>query len=279
MAVGALSGCMGAFVAYPFDYIKSQLQTEEGGLRYKNGMDCFKQHVTKSPLGFLDLYRGVGVNLIGLAPEKAIKLTTNDVARAALLSHYGDISMAAGMAAGGFAGACQVIVTNPLEVVKVRTQTSSKSVKEVWKDVGNFGALYEGSAMCITRDVVFSSCLFPIYAYAKVAIPSLLPGVPSFWSGVIAGSLAAAPSAFIATPADFVKTRIQQTREDVNDDDTVGTKNENGMMVAQRILAEEGPLVFFSGWFERVIRSIPQFGVTLAVFDLLNNLANKMWYL
>ena len=31
---------------------------------------------------------------------------------------------------------------------------------------------------------------------------------------------------------------------------------------------EEGPGVLFSGGFERVLRSAPQFGVTLALYDV-----------
>ena len=38
--------------------------------------------------------------------------------------------------------------------------------------------------------------------------------------------------------------------------------------VAQGVY-EEGPDVLFSGSFERVLRSAPQFGVTLALYDVL----------
>ena len=39
--------------------------------------------------------------------------------------------------------------------------------------------------------------------------------------------------------------------------------------VARSVYDEEGPDVLFSGGFERVLRSAPQFGVTLALYDVL----------
>ena len=39
--------------------------------------------------------------------------------------------------------------------------------------------------------------------------------------------------------------------------------------VARRVVEEEGVSTLFSGALERVLRSAPQFGVTLAVYDVL----------
>jgi solute carrier family 25 aspartate/glutamate transporter 12/13 len=288
---GFVAGSAGAFAAYPFDFVKSQLQTEAGRAKYSGGMEAAVDIVNTG--GPLALYRGVMVNIIGVAPEKTIKLSVNDAARMAIQTHFGYLPILGEVVAGGFAGMMQVAVTNPLEVVKVRMQTSDMTVQEVIGQLKSFGDFYQGAGACVTRDVIFSSALFPLYAHGKVATAAMLvalfgnaDGAP-FWANMIAGSLAAAPSAIIATPADVVKTRMQQAKKD---DILQPTQNKTdvGMLLAvdpaqvyqpnfvqvfQHILQEEGPEVLFSGCFERVIRSVPQFGVTLAVFDVLNSMA------
>jgi hypothetical protein len=102
--VAALAGSAGAIAAYPIDYVKSQLQTEEGRAKYKNGIEAAKDIVRSSPVGPFALYRGVWVNILGIAPEKTIKLTVNDYARLALTAHFdGHLPLAGEMLSGGIA--------------------------------------------------------------------------------------------------------------------------------------------------------------------------------
>ena len=92
---------------------------------------------------------------------------------------------------------------------------------------------------------------------------------------MIAGSLAAAPAAFIATPADFIKTRMQQARTLAESDGINNEKPKTLVEMTEMVFKQEGLPVFFSGSWERVVRSAPQFGVTLAMFDVYTNLAVK----
>lgn len=61
-----------------------------------------------------------------MAPEKAIKLTVNDLARDQFTSKSGDIQLLAEIVSGGCAGASQVVFTNPLEIVKIRLQVAGE---------------------------------------------------------------------------------------------------------------------------------------------------------
>jgi solute carrier family 25 aspartate/glutamate transporter 12/13 len=234
--------------------------------------------------GLLALYRGVIINVIGVAPEKTIKLSLNDAARLAIATQLGTLPLAGEVAAGAFAGMMQVIVTNPLEVVKVRMQTSDMTIRDALSQLKSFGDYYQGAGACVARDMIFSAVLFPGYAHAKVALAAALvslagssdTGAASFWVNMIAGSLAAAPAALIATPPDVIKTRLQQSKQDSAFDDPLLSEQNQNMSAAQvlsKLLEEEGPGVLFSGWLERVVRSVPQFGVTLALFDVLNTIA------
>lgn len=60
----------------------------------------------------------------------AIKLTMNDVMRGLLKNkETGQISLPAEIISGGVAGGCQVIFTNPLEIVKIRLQVQVSKKK------------------------------------------------------------------------------------------------------------------------------------------------------
>lgn len=73
------------------------------------------------------VYRGLVPQLIGVAPEKAIKLTVNDLVRDKLMNPKNHtIPMWGEVLAGACAGGSQVIFTNPLEIVKIRLQVAGE---------------------------------------------------------------------------------------------------------------------------------------------------------
>jgi solute carrier family 25 aspartate/glutamate transporter 12/13 len=111
-SVGAVAGAFGATVVYPIDLVKTRMQNQRstlvGQLRYLNSLDCAKKVFrNEGPLG---LYRGLLPQLVGVAPEKAIKLTVNDlVRRRAPKRDDGTLAYPWELVAGGSAGACQVV--------------------------------------------------------------------------------------------------------------------------------------------------------------------------
>lgn len=70
-----------------------------GEVAYRNSIDCFKKVIRHE--GVLGLYRGLVPQLIGVAPEKAIKLTVNDLVRDKLTPKDGKLPYYAECIAGG----------------------------------------------------------------------------------------------------------------------------------------------------------------------------------
>ena len=111
-ALGSIAGAFGAFMVYPIDLVKTRMQNQRSGrvgqVLYKNSIDCAKKVIkNEGPTG---LYSGVLPQLVGVAPEKAIKLTVNDLIR----GYYGNAETGAiwwphEVIAGASAGACQVV--------------------------------------------------------------------------------------------------------------------------------------------------------------------------
>lgn len=110
--LGSMAGAFGAFMVYPIDLVKTRMQNQRsvqpGQQLYNNSIDCFRKVIRNE--GALGLYSGVLPQLIGVAPEKAIKLTVNDLVRGWFTDKKSNqIHFAAEVLAGGSAGACQVV--------------------------------------------------------------------------------------------------------------------------------------------------------------------------
>uniref|UniRef100_A0A669E117 Solute carrier family 25 member 13 n=1 Tax=Oreochromis niloticus TaxID=8128 RepID=A0A669E117_ORENI len=267
-----LSAAVGATAVYPIDLVKTRMQNQRssgslvGELMYKNSFDCFKKVVRYE--GFFGLYRGLVPQLLGVAPEKAIKLTVNDFVRGKTRQKDGTVPLAAEILAGGCAGGSQVIFTNPLEIVKIRLQVAGEittgprvSALSVIRDLGFFG-LYKGSKACFLRDIPFSAIYFPCYAHTKAYLTEE-DGRIGPARMLFAGALAGMPAASLVTPADVIKTRLQVAAR-------AGQTTYSGLMDCfWKILREEGPRAFWKGAGARVFRSSPQFGVTLVTYELL----------
>ena len=188
---------------------------------YKNELDCFMRMVKEEGVG--SLYAGLVPQLVGIAPEKAIKLTVNEMLLTILEAYVPgarlwSLELMAG-AGGGFA---QVVFTNPVEIVKVRMQSSAasagdgeasgvegeekgkrrqggKTSLEVVKELGLRG-LYSGATVTMARDVPSTALFFATYAAMKQMFPE---------ATFLDGCVAAIPAAYLVTPMDVVKTRMQ----------------------------------------------------------------------
>lgn len=66
---------------------------------YRNSFDCFKKVIRHE--GLLGLYKGLTVQLLGVAPEKAIKLTVNDFSRDKFMQSYGYLPLHGEIISGG----------------------------------------------------------------------------------------------------------------------------------------------------------------------------------
>ena len=196
--------------------------------------------------GYTGLYGGCAINLVLITPEKAIKLVVNDRMRARLSDKNGKISVTNEILAGATAGACQCIVTSPMEMFKIAGQTGIP-VSTTWKErtagrttaIGKMQGVYTGFVSTLLRDIPFSMFYFPTYALVRRGMSQafLKPGedptfcklmtmcniqkfsfqieyfnnsskilVMNFGSGLISGLI----GALLVTPMDCVKTRIQK---------------------------------------------------------------------
>jgi len=257
LLIGLLAGAAGASVVYPIDVVKTQMQNQNNKVNkvYKNGFDCWKQLWKQG--GFKPFYRGYMTQMMGVAPEKAVKL----LAYSWVTSYYNSSSkekdkLSTHILGGIAAGTCQVMITSPYEMIKINLQMNNKIN---YFELLNIKKLYTGVSACFLRDIPFSGIYFPTYWYLKEK-KELNP----FFAGIIAGT----PAAFLCTPADVIKTRMQTLRNQTS----TNCESIKIIQTAKSIYINEGWSAFWKGGGWRVLRSSPQFGITLFVFEYLQKI-------
>ncbi|CAB1326591.1 unnamed protein product [Coregonus sp. 'balchen'] len=268
----------GATAVYPIDLVKTRMQNQRstgsfvGELMYKNSFDCAKKVLRYE--GFFGFYRGLLPQLIGVAPEKAIKLTVNDFVRDKFTGKGDTIPFAAEVLAGACAGGSQVVFTNPLEIVKIRLQVAGEittgpriSALSVIRDLGLFG-LYKGAKACFLRDIPFSAIFFPVYAHTKAQFADE-QGRLGALQLLAAGAIGGIPAASLVTPADVIKTRLQVAAR-------AGQTTYTGVTDCfRKIMQEEGFRALWKGAGGLVcVDPLLSFGVTLVTYELLQRWLN-----
>ncbi|KAG8536878.1 hypothetical protein GDO81_025502 [Engystomops pustulosus] len=189
------------------------------------------------------------------------------------------------MLAGCGAGTCQVVVTSPMEMLKIQLQDAGRLATQ--KVVGGEAAaavpppqrpsalliardllrtqgisgVYKGLGATLLRDVPFSIIYFPLFAnvnkLGQKSPQQKAPFYHSFFAGCFAGSVAAVA----VTPLDVLKTRIQTLKKGLGED------TYNGIMdCARKIWSNEGPAAFMKGAWCRALVIAPLFGIAQVVY-------------
>ena len=142
---------------------------------------------------------------------QAIKLAANDFFRHKLTTADGRLPVHREMLAGGGAGLCQIVVTTPMELLKIQLQDAGRVAaaakasgastanipkisalsitKELLRTKGILG-LYRGTRATMLRDVSFSICYFPLFANLNKLGPKKYPGSSEsvFWWSFVSGT-------------------------------------------------------------------------------------------
>ncbi|XP_030751274.1 S-adenosylmethionine mitochondrial carrier protein homolog [Sitophilus oryzae] len=224
---GGVAGLFVDVVLFPLDTLKTRLQAEQG---FKNAG------------GFRGIYKGIGVQVIGSAPQAAFFFVTYES-----IKYYSEQVLPKGamplayMFGASVAEVMACLVRVPMEVVKQRKQTSlvNKSSLRIllsaYKHEGFFKGVYRGFGSTIVREIPFSVIQFPILEYCKATYRTKFKNnVPlESFEVAVCGSIAGGISAAVTTPLDVVKTRI---------------------MLADRRKAQAGSLTFIRT-FKRIFKN------------------------
>uniref|UniRef100_A0A8C8H8Y1 Mitochondrial glutamate carrier 1 n=1 Tax=Oncorhynchus tshawytscha TaxID=74940 RepID=A0A8C8H8Y1_ONCTS len=277
---GGIAGIVGVTCVFPIDLVKTRLQNQRQGQQiYKNMMDCLVKTVRSE--GYFGMYRGAAVNLTLVTPEKAIKLAANDFFRQHLNKNEKGLTVFKEMLAGCGAGMCQVVITTPMEMLKIQLQdagrlaaqqikpasitaTSALSATQIARELlrtQGIPGLYKGLWATLMRDVPFSMVYFPLFAHLnQLGQPSRDESAPFYWA-FFSGCLAGSTAAVAVNPCDVVKTRLQSLNKGASEESYNGVVN-----CVSKIMRKEGPSAFLKGAGCRALVIAPLFGIAQVMY-------------
>ncbi|KAM4613115.1 solute carrier family 25 member 55a isoform 1-T2 [Polymixia lowei] len=149
---GGIAGIVGVTCVFPIDLAKTRLQNQRPGQQvYKSMMDCLVKTVRSE--GYFGMYRGAAVNLTLVTPEKAIKLAANDLFRHHLAKDGKGLTVFKEMLAGCGAGMCQVVITTPMEMLKIQLQDAGRLAAQQRKP----GVMSSSTKLAATNTVLSRS--------------------------------------------------------------------------------------------------------------------------
>lgn len=285
---GGVGGLIGVTCVFPIDLAKTRLQNQQNGSRlYTSMSDCLIKTIRSE--GYFGMYRGAAVNLTLVTPEKAIKLAANDFFRFHLSKDGQKLTLLREMLAGCGAGTCQVIITTPMEMLKIQLQdagrieaqrklmpqavtpggpvevkspTAMQLTRELLKEKGIAG-LYKGLGATLLRDVPFSIIYFPLFANLNNLGKRGADGPAPFYVSFISGCAAGSTAAVAVNPVDVIKTRLQSLTRGSQEDTYSGVTD-----CIRKILRNEGPGAFLKGAYCRALVIAPLFGIAQVVYFL-----------
>ncbi|KAI3454824.1 hypothetical protein Pfo_011487 [Paulownia fortunei] len=297
---GAIAGAFGEGMMHPVDTIKTRIQSQAvfNGCKNQNSAIQMVRAVWATD-GLAGFYRGVTPGIMGSLATGAtyfgvIESTKKwmEESYPSLGGHWAHfISGALGDTLGSF-------IYVPCEVIKQRMQVqgskkywTSVVVKEgsrakhgmhlygyysgmfqagcsIWKEQGLKG-LYVGYWSTLARDVPFAGLMVTFYEafknmtqYGKQKLfPNSNFHTNSSFEGLLLGGLAGGLSAYLTTPLDVVKTRLQ----------VLGTSTRyNGWLDAlYKVWYAEGVRGMFRGGIPRIMWYIPASALTFMAVEFL----------
>ncbi|XP_031722766.1 mitochondrial glutamate carrier 1 isoform X2 [Anarrhichthys ocellatus] len=299
---GGVAGLVGVTCVFPIDLAKTRLQNQQGVQVYKGMLDCLAKTVRSE--GYFGCYRGAAVNLTLVTPEKAIKLAANDVFRQKLTKD-GHLPLWGEVLAGCGAGTCQVVVTTPMEMLKIQLQdagrlTAQRPVPtpapaaapgpaqslaapqparpspaprpsatsitvELLKTRGLAG-LYRGAGATLVRDVPFSMIYFPLFANLN-ALGREKVGNVQARAPFWQSFMAGCGAGSVAAVAVTPLDVIKTRLQTLQKGD--GEDTYKGIVdCTRRIMTREGPSAFLKGAACRALVIAPLFGIAQGVYFL-----------
>lgn len=279
LLAGGTAGTIGAIVTCPLEVIKTRLQSSaKANLLNVDNLSmvkCFKTVVRNE--GWRALFKGLGPNLVGNAPSRAIYFSTYSSVKGLLNTSFIDYPEhpVIHMTSAASAGFVSCTATNPIWLVKTRLQLSKESMnvrqcmKGIWRTSGFIG-FYKGitaSYVGISETIVH----FVIYEFFKAQIKQKRLENPLsddkfdkyiFFQYMFASALSKSCACAIAYPHEVARTRLREE----------GAVYKSFMQTLYLVWREEGPIGLYRGLSIQLLRAIPFTAITMSTYELIVSL-------
>ncbi|XP_027319853.1 solute carrier family 25 member 36 isoform X1 [Anas acuta] len=310
---GGCGGTVGAILTCPLEVVKTRLQSSsvtlyisEVHLNTVNGpsvnrvtrvspgpLHCLKMILQKE--GPRSLFRGLGPNLVGVAPSRAIYFAAYSNCKEKLNNIFNPDSTQVHMISAGVAELpftllffsprlCRsftaITTTNPIWLVKTRLQLDARNrgekrmsafecVQKVYRSDGIKGfyrgmsASYAGISETVIHFVIYESIKRKLLEYKTASAMDNEDESAKEASDFVGMMMAAATSKTCATsiayPHEVVRTRLREE----------GTKYRSFFQTLSLLVREEGYGSLYRGLTTHLIRQIPNTAIMMSTYEVV----------
>lgn len=292
----ATSGAVGALVSttilYPLDTCKTKYQAELRALnhqKYRNVSDVLWEAISKGRV--LSLYQGLGTKNIQSFISQFIYFYGYSFFKRLYLRKTGNkaIDTKANLLIAAAAGACMVVVTQPLDTASSKMQTSEfgkskgllKTLSESsWREA--FGGL--GISLLLTSNPSIQYTVFDqlkqralnTNSTAKTGESSSSPKALSASSAFVLGAVSKCVATVLTYPAIRTKVMIQAAEEEDHEEAAIGPERRTIHGALLGIWRREGPLGFFKGLQAQILKTVLSSALHLMIKE---KIAKATWVL
>eukprot|EP00271_Cylindrocystis_brebissonii_P014375 TRINITY_DN35718_c0_g1_i1.p1 TRINITY_DN35718_c0_g1~~TRINITY_DN35718_c0_g1_i1.p1 ORF type:complete len:493 (+),score=96.37 TRINITY_DN35718_c0_g1_i1:255-1733(+) len=267
---GALSGGISRTAVAPLETIRTHLMVGNSGK--KSIGEVFNWIVATE--GWKGLYRGNGLNVLRVAPSKAIELFTYDTVRKALTPKDGSAPrFPVSPIAGSSAGIASCILTYPLELVKTRLTVQPGAYSGVFNafvriaQEEGFLELYRGLVPSVIGVVPYAGANYYAYdtlrtLYKKVAKKDKIGNLATLAIGASAGA--------VASTATFP---LEVARKQMQVGALSGRVVYKGTLDALfSIFKAQGVAGLYRGLFPSCVKLMPAAGISFMCYEAFKQL-------
>ncbi|XP_062450087.1 solute carrier family 25 member 36-like [Rhea pennata] len=304
LVAGGCGGTAGAILTCPLEVVKTRLQSSQLMLRpvclpeiQMSGTSVRLMHSAPSSPGMLkllrtilekegmrSLFRGLGPNLVGVAPSRAIYFAAYSGVKEKLNAVLVPESKKVHMLSAACAGVTSATLTNPIWLVKTRMQLEARVKGElggnalqcamrVYHTEGLRGfyrgisASYAGVSETIIHFVIYEALKQQLRNSCHSLSPPLRlsPNSHDFFELMGAAAVSKTCASCIAYPHEVIRTRLREE----------GSRYRSFIQTLQLVVHEEGPLALYRGLLAHLIRQIPNTAIMMATYELIVCLASS----
>nr|XP_060618569.1 solute carrier family 25 member 36-A-like [Anolis sagrei ordinatus] len=302
LVAGGLGGTAGAILTCPLEVVKTRLQSSSWALRpicfpavelqglngaliRPGGPSGGILHLLRTILekeGIRSLFRGLGPNLVGVAPSRAIYFAAYSEAKEKLNTVLVPESKKVHMLSAACAGVTSATLTNPIWLVKTRMQLEARARGEsranglqcamrVYYTEGLRGfyrgitASYAGVSETIIHFVIYEALkqrLREDQAFLAPSLP-LSHNSQDFCRLMAAAAISKTCASCIAYPHEVIRTRLREE----------GSRYRSFVQTLQLVVREEGFPALYRGLLPHLMRQIPNAAIVMVTYELIIYLA------
>ncbi|ODN00663.1 Solute carrier family 25 member 36-A [Orchesella cincta] len=231
------------------------------------------------------LFKGLGPNIVGVAPSRAIYFCAYSQSKKTFNEIFPLESPVVHICSAATAGFVACTATNPVWFVKTRlqldqnrTQSVSETIRRIYRQAGILGfykgisASYMGISETVIHFVIYEAAKKRLQQWSKsgetLADSERNPDEKTtrdFVQFMVAGAFSKTVASVIAYPHEVARTRLREE----------GSKYRHFWQTLQLVCKEEGWRGIYRGLGTQLIRQIPNTAIMMSTYEATVYLLNK----